>query len=112
MKCWDNNWNYSANPVVFTEQDAGTQYVSVLAPQNGYWDNTVCGITTSGAMKCGTRDGSYSVVDAGVSYAKIVTSSCGVTTDGHYRCSDTSNYGAVYLNWKKPILINKWFTNL
>lgn len=112
MKCWDNNWNYSADPVVFTEQDSGTQYESVLAPQNGYWDNTVCGITTARAFKCGTRNGAYSVMDAGADYSKIVSASCGITTGGTYRCSTANKFGPVFLSWKKPVLINKWFTNL
>ncbi|WP_374074626.1 hypothetical protein [Bdellovibrio bacteriovorus] len=112
IKCWDNNWNYAADPVVFTVQDPGVQYAKVLAPQNGYWDNEVCGITTNGVLKCGTRNGAYTIVDSGTLYSEIVSASCGVTTDGKYRCSGGYAAGAVSLNWKRPVLMNKWFTNI
>ncbi|WP_347358325.1 hypothetical protein [Bdellovibrio sp.] len=112
IKCWDNNWNYSADPVVFTVQDPGVQYAKVLAPQNGYWDNEVCGITTAGTLKCGTRNGAYAVVDSGHLYSQIVSASCGITTDGKYRCSGGYAAGAVSLSWKRPVLMNKWFTNI
>lgn len=112
IKCWDNNWNYSADPVVFTVQDPGVQYAKVLAPQNGYWDNEVCGITTSGVLKCGTRNGAYAVVDSGNLYSEIISAACGITTDGKYRCSGGYAAGAVSLNWKRPVLMNKWFTNI
>ncbi|WP_413943145.1 hypothetical protein [Bdellovibrio sp. HCB-162] len=111
MKCWDNSWNYTADPVVFTVQDPGVQFVKVLAPQGGYWDNKVCGITTTGVLKCGTRNGAYADADPGTTYSKIITSSCGITTAGKYRCADGFAAGGVYLNWKRPIVVNKWFTN-
>lgn len=111
MKCWDNNMNYTADPVVFTVQDPGVQFSKVLAPQNGYWDNKVCGITTAGVLRCGTRNGAYADADPGTTYSNIITSSCGITTAGTYRCSDGYASAGVYFSWKRPVLMNKWFTH-
>lgn len=109
IKCWDNYSNYTGDPTVFTVQDPGVEYVKVLAP-NDYWSSRVCGITTTGALRCGARNGAYSVVDAGTSYSDLLTVDCGITTSGKYRCSGGLAAGAVYLNWLRPILMNKWFT--
>ncbi|KYG65198.1 hypothetical protein AZI87_11575 [Bdellovibrio bacteriovorus] len=109
VKCWDNYDNIPMSPVVFTIQDPGIQYVKVFA-LHGVHDNKVCGITTTGVLRCGTRNGAYSVIDSGSSYSEVTSVDCGITTDGKYRCSGGFAAGSVYVSWKRPILMNKWFT--
>lgn len=126
VKCWGTNSSGQLGDTTTTSPrltpvtvDSGVTYSEIAAGEN-----TTCGITTAGVLKCWGSNGSGqvgdnsntarstpTVIDSGVTYSKVSVGgsdgyhTCGITTAGVLKCWGANGSGQLGIGNTTPSLV-------